>query len=85
MPPLAPRFDTLGYAEDKGLDVVAKCRRCGHEAVMNLSKLIGHFGYRMHFELLEPRLRCRRCRARGASLETRGPQPRVCPTCKRAL
>jgi Zn finger protein HypA/HybF involved in hydrogenase expression len=51
---------------------------------MNLSKLIGHFGYRMHFELLEPRLRCRRCKARGASLLARR-TPRICPTCKRAV
>jgi hypothetical protein len=84
MPPLAPRFDTLGYVDDIGLDLVAKCRRCGHQSVMNLSKLIGHFGYRMHFEQLEQRLRCRRCNARGASLLTQQTR-RVCPTCKRAL
>ncbi|HKU13620.1 MAG TPA: hypothetical protein VJQ52_04440 [Steroidobacteraceae bacterium] len=51
---------------------------------MNLSKLIGHFGHRMHFEQLEPRMRCRRCRARGASLNAERAK-RVCPTCKRAL
>ncbi|HEY7640357.1 MAG TPA: hypothetical protein VH814_11575 [Steroidobacteraceae bacterium] len=84
MPPLAPRFDTLGYADDKGLEVVAKCRRCGHESVMNLSKLIGHFGHRMHFEQLAPRLRCRRCKARSASLQTQQTK-RICPTCNQVI
>jgi hypothetical protein len=84
MPPLAPRFDTLGYADDRGFDLVAKCLRCGHESVMNLSKLIGHFGARTSYEQLEPKMRCRRCRARGATLTAQRTK-RICPTCKRPL
>jgi hypothetical protein len=78
--PLAPAFDTLGYAHARALDIVATCRHCGYSSEMNLSKLGAHFGWRTSYLAIEPRLRCSRCRKEGAKLDARR---KVCPECKR--
>lgn len=82
--PLTPISDSLQYIDEHRLPLYASCRRCDHVSQLQVRSLLISMGRRMTLREIEPRLRCVRCRARGATLTVVKPVRR-CPMCQRPL
>lgn len=76
--------DSLQYLDEHRLPLYASCQRCNHMSQLPVRSLMVSLGRRMTMREMESRLRCARCKARGATLTVVKPVRR-CPTCQRPL
>ena len=70
--------------QKEGLPLYATCTQCNHVSQLNVPHLGERFDWKTMLKDLAPRLRCMRCRQRGASLTVTLPVKR-CPTCQRPI
>ena len=68
---VVPDFELIRYIDTTKFDLAAECAACGHDTVIGVPEIISACGPNLLLGELGPRLQCRQCSARAATIVTR--------------